>query len=436
MTVKQAYLAELAAKGYQSDPAQLRAVDALQRCADEWAQYKARRSNAIKKLINRPEIPRGVYMYGGVGRGKSFLMECFFDAVPLKRKVRLHFHEFMREVHRELAALQGTVNPLDVLGERIAKRYKLICFDEFHVADITDAMILHRLLVALFDNGVGFVTTSNFKPDDLYPGGLHRDRILPAIALLKERMEVVNVDNGTDYRRRTLEDAKLYHCPLGQHADAAMQQTFDRLAEAHDEEPVMQIETRLMERSGSAVTNFEASLPKPQSDLARESLKDPYRFDFLGLTDEAQEREVEHALVKHVTEFLLELGAGFAFVGRQVMLNVGGDEFFIDLLFYHLKLRCYVVIELKGGKFKPEHLGQLGFYLTAVDMQVKAEQDNPTIGLLLCKTKNKVVAEYALRDTAQPIGVAEYQLIESLPAALQTSLPSIEQIESELGGGE
>ncbi len=160
MTVKQAYLAELAAKGYQSDPAQLRAVDALQRCADEWAQYKARRSNAIKKLINRPEIPRGVYMYGGVGRGKSFLMECFFDAVPLKRKVRLHFHEFMREVHRELAALQGTVNPLDVLGERIAKRYKLICFDEFHVADITDAMILHRLLVALFDNGVGFVISS------------------------------------------------------------------------------------------------------------------------------------------------------------------------------------------------------------------------------------------------------------------------------------
>lgn len=199
---------------------------------------------------------------------------------------------------------------------------------------------------------------------------------------------------------------------------------------------VMQIETRLLERSGSAVTNFEASLPKPQSDLARESLKDPYRFDFLGLTDEAQEREVEHALVKHVTEFLLELGAGFAFVGRQVMLNVGGDEFFIDLLFYHLKLRCYVVIDLKGGKFKPEHLGQLGFYLTAVDMQVKAEQDNPTIGLLLCKTKNKVVAEYALRDTAQPIGVAEYQLIESLPADLRTSLPSIEQIESELGGVE
>lgn len=197
---------------------------------------------------------------------------------------------------------------------------------------------------------------------------------------------------------------------------------------------VMQIETRLMERSGQAVSNFSAALPKPQSDLARESLKDPYRFDFLGLTDEAQEREIEHALVKHVTEFLLELGAGFAFVGRQVLLDVGGDEFFIDLLFYHLKLRCYVVIELKGGKFKPEHLGQLGFYLTAVDRQVKSEHDNPTIGLLLCKSKNKIVAEYALGDKSQPMGIAEYKLLDFLPAELQTSLPSIEAIEQALEG--
>lgn len=198
---------------------------------------------------------------------------------------------------------------------------------------------------------------------------------------------------------------------------------------------VMQIETRLLERNGQAVSNFPMTLPKPQSDLARESLKDPYRFDFLGLTDEAQEREIEAALVKHVTEFLLELGAGFAFVGRQVLLDVGGDEFFIDLLFYHLKLRCYVVIELKGGKFKPEHLGQLGFYMTAVDRQIKHEQDNPTIGLLLCKSKNKVVAEYALGDKSQPMGIAEYKMLESLPAELQTSLPSIEQIERELMGG-
>jgi predicted nuclease of restriction endonuclease-like (RecB) superfamily len=197
---------------------------------------------------------------------------------------------------------------------------------------------------------------------------------------------------------------------------------------------VIHIESRLLERSGAAITNFPVTLPAPHSDLARESLKDPYRFDFLGLTDAAQERELEHALVRHVTEFLLELGAGFAFVGRQVLLDVGGEEFFIDLLFYHLKLRCYVVIELKAGKFKPEHLGQLGFYITAVDRQMKAPQDNPTIGLLLCKSKNKVVAEYALGDTSQPMGIAEYKLIDSLPAELQTSLPSIEQIEQELAG--
>ena len=194
----------------------------------------------------------------------------------------------------------------------------------------------------------------------------------------------------------------------------------------------MHIETRLLEREGQAQTNFEARLPAPGSDLAHQTLKDPYVFDFLDVSREANEREIEAALVQHVTRFLLELGAGFAFVGRQVPLEVGGDDFFIDLLFYHLKLRCYVVIELKADKFKPEHLGQLGFYLTAVDAQMKGEHDAPTIGLLLCRSKNKVVAEYALRDSAKPMGIAEYQLTASLPAELQTTLPSIEQIEQEL----
>ena len=194
----------------------------------------------------------------------------------------------------------------------------------------------------------------------------------------------------------------------------------------------MHIETRLLEREGQAQTNFEALLPAPGSDLAHQTLKDPYVFDFLDVSREANEREIEAALVRHVTRFLLELGAGFAFVGRQVPLEVGGDDFFIDLLFYHLKLRCYVVIELKADKFKPEHLGQLGFYLTAVDAQMKGEHDAPTIGLLLCRSKNKVVAEYALRDSAKPMGIAEYQLTASLPAELQTTLPSIEQIEQEL----
>lgn len=200
------------------------------------------------------------------------------------------------------------------------------------------------------------------------------------------------------------------------------------------------IERRLLEREGKAVTNFDLRLPAPGSDLARESIKDPYLFDFLGVGVEAGERAIEDALVQHISSFLIELGAGFAYVGRQVPLEVGGEDFYIDLLFYHLKLRCFVVIELKAGDFKPEHLGQLGFYLTAIDRDMKGEHDNPTIGLLLCKTRNKVVAEYALGDKTQPLGIAEYRLVESLPAELQTSLPSIEQIEralaDEAGEGE
>ena len=195
---------------------------------------------------------------------------------------------------------------------------------------------------------------------------------------------------------------------------------------------VHHIERRLLEREGQAVSNFALRLPEPNSDLAREALKDPYLFDFLGVGEEANERAIEDALVQHITRFLLELGAGFAYVGRQVPLEVGGEDFFLDLLFYHLKLRCYVVIELKATAFKPEHTGQLSFYLSAVDAELKGEHDAPTIGMLLCKSKNKVVAEYALRNINQPIGVAEYQLTESLPSDLQSSLPSIEAIEQAL----
>lgn len=195
----------------------------------------------------------------------------------------------------------------------------------------------------------------------------------------------------------------------------------------------MQIEARVLERQGKAVNNFERTLPAAQSDLARETLKDPYKLDFLGLKENAQEREIEQALIGHITDFLVELGAGFAYVGRQVHLEVGGDDFFIDLLFYHLQLRAYVVIEIKAGQFRPGDVGQLAFYMTAIDEQVRHEDDAPTIGLLLCKSKNEVVAEYALRDSTRPLGVSEYQLMESLPEPLQTSLPTIEQIERELG---
>lgn len=255
-SVSELYQQILAERGYASDPAQLKAVASLQRCAVEWAEYKARRSNALTKLLSRPAIPRGVYMYGGVGRGKSFLMDCFYKAVPVTRKTRLHFHEFMREVHRELAELHGTVNPLHELGRLISVRFRLICFDEFHVADITDAMILHRLLESLFEHRVSVVITSNFHPDTLYPNGMHRDRILPAIALLKARLEIIDVDHGVDYRQRTLQQLSTYHTPLGPPADTAMTEAFNQLVEIEDEAPVLRIEHRVLHprrRAGGVV---------------------------------------------------------------------------------------------------------------------------------------------------------------------------------------
>lgn len=194
------------------------------------------------------------------------------------------------------------------------------------------------------------------------------------------------------------------------------------------------IKNRLHLRQGAAVTNFEDRLTVPHANLAIETLKDPYYFDFLGLGDEAHERDIENALIRHITRFLLELGAGFAFVGKQFRLEVEGDEFFIDLLFYHTRLKCYVVVELKAAGFKPEHAGQLNFYLAAVDAQIKAPDDKPTIGLLLCKTKKRLVAEYALSGIAKPIGVAEYHLVRALPEPLDINLPTIEEIEAAFCG--
>jgi predicted nuclease of restriction endonuclease-like (RecB) superfamily len=199
---------------------------------------------------------------------------------------------------------------------------------------------------------------------------------------------------------------------------------------------VRQIKGRLHQRQGAATTNFEARLVPSEARLAREILKDPYHFDFLGLGEEAHERDIESALVKHMTRFLLELGVGFAFLGRQYRLEVAGDEFFLDLLFYHTRLKCHVVVELKGSQFSPDQTGKLNFYLTAVDRQLKAHDDKPTIGLLLCRGRNKLVAEYALRGIDNLIGVAEYQLVRALPEELEVSLPTIEEIEAQFIEGD
>ncbi len=198
----------------------------------------------------------------------------------------------------------------------------------------------------------------------------------------------------------------------------------------------LMISSRAHERQGKAVTNFPAHLPTVQSDLARQVLKDPYIFDFLTLQEPFHEREMEVALIHHVEKFLLELGQGFAFVGRQFHLNVGDDDFYVDLLFYHLKLRCFIVIDLKKSAFKPEYAGKMNFYCSVVDDQLRHETDQPTIGLILCQDRKKVVAEYALRSVRKPIGVSEYQLTRALPRAFKSALPTVVSIEEELSAGE
>lgn len=193
-----------------------------------------------------------------------------------------------------------------------------------------------------------------------------------------------------------------------------------------------QIESGLYHRQGKALTNFTRTLPAPQSGLAQQLLKDPYNFDFLSTHDALLERDLHRKLIEHLRDFMLELGVGFAFVGSQVHLEVGGDDFYLDMLFYHLKLRCFVVVELKTTEFKPEYAGKLNFYLSAADDLLRHPQDNPTVGILLCKEKNRVVVEYALRDVRKPLGIAEYRLAQALPAELQGTLPSVEELEAEL----
>ncbi len=272
MNVREFYQDAVARRGFQPDDAQRRAVDRLQQLYEDFVAFKKRRSNALMKALTRTPAPRGVYLWGGVGRGKSFLMDSFYSVVDVRRKTRIHFHEFMRGVHHELDKLKGVSDPLDEVARRIAKKYRLVCFDEFHVSDIADAMILHRLLTALFDLGVVFVMTSNYRPDTLYPDGLHRDRILPAIALLEDKLDILNVDGGTDYRTRTLEQTQIYLTPLGAAADRALRVAFEAIAEVGDEDPRLTIETRViraLRRAGGVVWFDFATLcggPRSQND--------------------------------------------------------------------------------------------------------------------------------------------------------------------------
>jgi cell division protein ZapE len=278
LTVMDYYQKVVARRGYISDESQLAAVRKLQELYDEWVGYKARRNTALKRMFIKPELPRGAYLWGGVGRGKSFLMDSFYLCVPLVKKRRVHFHHFMRDVHQALDEVKGEEDPLQLVAKDIASKYRLICFDEFHVNDIADAMILGRLLQHLFDNRVMLCMTSNYHPDLLWKDGLQRAKFLPAIEMIKAHLDIINVDAGTDYRRRALESARIYHTPVTEQTAAALAADFERIAEVEDEHQPLDVEgreLRYVRRAGGIVWfEFQDLCGGPRSytdyvDLAR-----------------------------------------------------------------------------------------------------------------------------------------------------------------------
>lgn len=243
-------------RGFVEDTSQHVAVQRLQQLFEDWSEYKRRRRTALQRLVVRPPLPRGVYLWGEVGRGKTFLMDSFYRCLPLVRRRRVHFHHFMRDVHRELDHLKGKPNPLDALAARIARRYRLICFDELAVSDVADAMILGRLLTRTMDRGVVYCMTSNYHPDELYKGGLKREDFLPAIALLKDELDLVHVNGGIDYRRRALREVRAYHTPLSVENDRALMDAFKHVAEVEEEFHELDVEGRVIpyrHRAGGVV---------------------------------------------------------------------------------------------------------------------------------------------------------------------------------------
>lgn len=276
----------LAARGTTLDDAQVAALARLQQLADELAAFRDARKSTLKRLFASPEVPRGIYLWGGVGRGKSFLMDSFFGTVPIRRKLRVHFHAFMRGVHDELGTLKHESDPLATVADRLARKWRLVCFDEFHVADIADAMILGRLFTALFDRGVVFVLTSNYPPEGLYPDGLQRQNFVPTIRLLRDRLDVVEVDAGIDYRLRVLERVATYHTPLDAAAEGALAEAFGQMHGGPDEDPRLVIDGRTItarRRAGSGVWfDFAALCDGPRSQ--RDYLELARRFAVVYLS--------------------------------------------------------------------------------------------------------------------------------------------------------
>ena len=315
-------------------------------------------------------------------------------------------------VNRELLKLYW------FLGSQIAEKQKATNWGDGFVKQVSQDL-RHE-----FPNMKGFSTRNIHLIKQWYLFWHEGDEIVQQVVAQLENLPIFQIPWGQNLviisKSKSMQEARFY-------VQKTIENNWSRAVLTH------QMESGLYQRQGESISNFKQQLPKPQSDLARQTLKDPYCFDFLNLTEKHNEKELESALIENISQFLLELGAGFAFLGKQYKLQVGEEDFYIDLLFYHIKLHCYVVVELKTVDFKPEFAGKLNFYISVVDDLLATENDQPTIGILICKSKNKTIVEYALKDMQQPIGVSEYELTSQLPKKYQPSLPSIESIEAEIG---
>ena len=321
----------------------------------------------------------------------------------IKERIRKSQYEALKTVNRELLGLYWDI------GQKIVEKQA-----ESNWGDSVVERLVHDLSIA-FPSMTGFSRSNVFRMRSWYLFYCQAD---PKVAQLVRQIPWVH-NIAILNKASSLTEAQFYICKT-------LENGWSRNVLVH------QIESGLFERQGKVTSNFTEALPSPQSEMAQESIKDPYVFDFLNLTQAVRESEMEEKLIDNIAKFLLELGSGFAYVGRQYPLEVSDKDYRLDLLFYHLKLRCFVVVELKAGDFKPEYAGKMNFYLSAVDSQLRTDADQPTIGIILCKNKDRIVAEYALRGLGRPIGVSEYKLQKAIPKSLQPSLPTPAELEKGL----
>lgn len=371
-------------------------------------------------LINLKEKVRSVQIKAAVKVNSellTFYWELGRDIVNLQKSAKWG-DGFLKQLSNDLITEFPEMKGFSKTNLKYIKRWYLFYFSEIEKSQQVVDQLSQTVDIIESNNDQEYKSVINQQVMDTSASEIFRQQVVAQIIQIPWGHNIAIIT-----KCKNIEEAAFY-------VQRTLQHSWSRSLLVH------QIENGLFQREGNAITNFSETLPMPQSNLAQQTLKDPYIFDFMTLSKDYSERELENGLIEHITNFLLELGAGFAYIGKQIPIQVSEREFFLDLLFYHTQLHSYVVVELKTVEFEPEHAGKLNFYIKAIDEQLRKKGDKPTIGILLCKSKDKVVVEYSLSDIHKPMGVSEYHLTQSLPDDLKSSLPSIEEIEAELSEGD